>query len=423
MVTLDKIKPGTRMFTLATTDLRYRERWQKRYGLTERQANELWPWHGAALRRPLEMVEACTHRGRESRRIVCRECSGHTEVKVYECRVYGECTIKQRQAGVAGCCDLWCKDYDAGTPEWMERPVPRLSVFRFDRANLSPQINGYRFNASVLRHGGRLFLAWRNAFAGSRLFLTEIADADEGEFSVIKTWPLRLDHQLGRNGQDDPMLFAHRGRLHVAYHGVFTTAQSDRSFKNCVANILYAELVEDGGVFAPGRIYYPDFAGRASWEKSWAFFEHADKLYAIYSFHPFRVLRIDGSNCEEAYRSGWETPWQGGVMRGGAAPVLVGDRYYAWFHGARDVNAVRTYSTGVMTFSADPPFRPLACTRWPVAVPDIRDKPKDCWANVTFVRGAVYEGGVWTVSSGEQDRWTTITRWRGRDIDAALEPV
>lgn len=41
---LSDITPGTRLYELATTNDGYRFRWQERFGLSDEQAQELWPW-------------------------------------------------------------------------------------------------------------------------------------------------------------------------------------------------------------------------------------------------------------------------------------------------------------------------------------------------------------------------------------------
>ncbi len=44
------------------------------------------------------------HRGAEVRRAKCGRCGDRVTLKVFACEVYGECTVGQRVADVAGCC-------------------------------------------------------------------------------------------------------------------------------------------------------------------------------------------------------------------------------------------------------------------------------------------------------------------------------
>lgn len=268
----------------------------------------------------------------------------------------------------------------------------------------------YRFNASVIDYGGRRLLAYRTGWAGARVHVAELGPDGAARRSVVVSG---LGVPGADYGQEDPRLFVHRGRLHVGYTGVEVRPGSGMR-----TGQFYAEL-DDG--LQPVRVYSPHYPGRAVWEKNWAFFSHKDALYAVYSVMPHKVLRVDGDAAAEVAAQDYLPPWSGGHMRGGAPPVLVGDRYYHWFHGRTDPAGV--YNTGVMTFAPDPPFRVLAVTPRPLMTADPTTKPADQYCAVVFACGAVLDGREWLVSYGVHDRWTELATWDATAVDDYLRPV
>jgi hypothetical protein len=54
----------------------------------------------------------CVHRGAIARRLVnCHSCPGDTDIKVFGCAIYRECTIGKQLAGIKCCAS--CGDYEA----------------------------------------------------------------------------------------------------------------------------------------------------------------------------------------------------------------------------------------------------------------------------------------------------------------------
>lgn len=291
-------------------------------------------------------------------------------------------------------------------------PAP-LSVARIDDGMLAPGAAGARFNASLFRRRGALLLAYRTGWDGARCHVARLDEA----LAPRDTTPLDLSHPLAPVGQEDPRLFAHAGRLHVAFCGV------ERAGRRGVrTHQLYARLADD---FRPEAVYAPAYDWRAGWEKNWGFFDHGGDLFAVYSIAPHVVLRIDGDRAEEVARSETRFPWAGGHLRGGAPPVRVGDEYVVWFHGAADpphpmcARGRRRYSVGVYGFEARPPFRVTRMTPGPLLWADPATCPADVWADVAFPCGAVLEGGRWLVSMGVHDRWVDVAGWAAAAVGRA----
>ena len=261
-------------------------------------------------------------------------------------------------------------------------------------------------NASIIRFGGKLFLAYRYRNAGADVWLTEL---DEDTYQPHGPGrKLDLKHFHAQHGREDPRLFIHRDKLHVIYVGVEGKAVGPTSQ-------LIAQLANDGRV---ERRLFLDLPGREKWEKNWAPFEYHGELYAVYSIAPHVIIRIrpDG-RCERAAETPTPHEWSGGHLRGGAAPVRVGDEFFHWFHGRIEEKYGKpTYTTGVYTFEAKPPFRVTRMTSTPVMYGDSRTRPADWFVNNWFPCGAILEGQTWIVSAGEHDQWVNVAEWDAGEI-------
>lgn len=360
---------------------------------------QAWTMEGAR-------ASSCAHLGEYSGQAVkCGTCSGGTRIKVFQCDVHGQCTIAKPVDGIATC---------AGCRQFLARGVMGGKlVKRFDEANLSPGKRGKRFNPSLIEDpttpGGYL-LAYRDGWAGSEIHLIRLG----ADFAPVgESWRLDLRHNQAAYGREDPRLFMHAGRLHIAYIGVVGQRAKIHT------NMLYARLTEDCRV---EEVFAPRLKGRRSWEKNWSFTSHGGELFAIYTVSPHRVLRITGNAAEHAYESPCPIPWKGGEMRGGAAPVLVGNEWWHFFHDRLE-NGVRTYRTGLYTFENALPFKIRRYIPEPIMVADGTTKPADQYAAVVFTCGAVRQGGDWILSSGIHDRYSELTRFSHAELESKLVSV
>lgn len=301
---------------------------------------------------------------------------------------------------------------------WVELPdvgptSRPLRTVALSRKRLHPA--AHQFNCSIQEWRGRLLLAYRTARAGSQL---HVAELDQDTLQPIRTTKLRLSHDRAPGAQEDPRLFTFRGRLYLHFTGVETEHGQAYTCQ------LLARLDDSLKVEA---VWYPDYGGR-TWpmEKNWQFFEHSGELFTVYSMQPHVVLHVpegpDGFTRAYPFRTvDTPLPWAWGAKRGGASPVLVGDEYWCFFHGAKDVAGQRVYSGGAYTFEARPPFAPKRITPQPILLPG--EKTGDCWANVVFPCGAIPRGGKWLVSYGYQDAECRIAEYDHADIEKAMVPV
>ncbi len=262
---------------------------------------------------------------------------------------------------------------------------------------------------------GRLLMAYRYGEPGSRI---AIAVLDPDSYAVLDNIPLNLRHPIeATHGVDDPQLFVHAGRPHVGFIGV------KGPLGPC--SQLYARLDDDS--LDVEEVFYPHYEHRPAWEKNWGFFSPGGELYAVHSIGPAHVIyRIDGNSAYPVYGQANPLPWSGGHRRGGAAPVLVEDRYYSWFHGsewqADKATGASTliYNVGVYTFEPFAPFRPIQQVSKPLVWADCKTKPLTANRSVIFPRGAVLRGDRWLVSVGVHDRHCDILEFSREEVDEAL---
>lgn len=316
-------------------------------------------------------------------------------------RTYRQC---DRGHGVVCACNQCqkCSEFAIAEPYRIHRP---------DKARLSRGTDGNQFNASIIEFEGSTLMAYRTDWRAGRIHIAALDDA----FQPIDTQTLDLTHWQSNHGQDDPRLFIHDRKLNVAFCGV-----EQRNGRRFVHQML-AELSVGADIHVE-RIWYPHLSARREQEKNWAFFSHGGYLHCVYE----TAKTHDVLDVMDSAALGYSTPlrhqWSGGLIRGGASPVLVGGEYYHWFHGVKDVNGFLIYSTGLLTFEADPPFRVTRMTRGPVwtADPSERAVPKK---DVIFPCGAILRGRRWFVSAGHQDKEILIAEFDADEIETLLEPV
>ncbi len=359
-------------------------------------------------------VPPCTKLGAATGETVpCGSCPGSVRLKTFACSVNGRCTVEKAAPGVA-CCRT-CPDRDPPLPVPWTPPVssranalPPLRTTRVHGLVASEKDDG--FNASILRYQGRLLLAYRSGWEGSQILVAELSE----DFQPTRSVPLVIRHQLSRSGREDPRLFVHRGKLHVAFVG-FVAAGGK-------THMLYARLTDGLEV---EHVYAPEYAGRV-WpkEKNWSFFEWSGELFAVYSIAPHVVLHVRGDHAYPFAETAVKLPWGGGHLRGGASPVLVGGEFWHWFHGAQDSAGFRRYSVGVVAFEARPPFRPTRISPAPLLWANDSTVPAEQpHKSITFPCGSVLEGGVWTISAGTHDAWVDVHEWPHAEVERSMVNV
>jgi predicted GH43/DUF377 family glycosyl hydrolase len=165
--------------------------------------------------------------------------------------------------------------------------------------------------------------------------------------------------------------------------------------------------------------------GRNPWEKNHQPFEYDGELYAVYSVRPYRVLRIRGNKTEWVHDNECKAVWQPNTeIRGGAAPVLIGDEWWSFMHSRIEPpGAARVYWMGLYTFDAKPPFAIKRYIPKPILWANMATKPADQYAHAIFPCGAILDGDEWIISAGEHDRWSVIHFIKNSDLESQLIEV
>lgn len=336
----------------------------------------------------------------------CSTCAGRVQIKLRSCTLHGKCTEATLLPQVA-CCQI-CNDRTESVGYEPLRVGPD-EVVRLT----NDEIGRHKyFNCSILEFGGKTLLAVRQGWSGANIAICEL---DPETLRPRRTTEIFPTHDLCHAGREDPRLFVHRDHLHVYFAGV----QKERGkliVHPMVSRLEWPDLhVEDTWLLEYGQ--------RQPWEKNWGMISHDSELYAVHTIAPHLVLHlVDGKEGFPFARHEWQPKWAGGMLRGGAAPILVGDEYYSFFHGALDQkgNPKRVYTIGLYTFSAKPPFKPLRYTPEPILWPNNDDRPEGLGISVAFPCGAILRGDRWLVSYGYHDRWCEIASFDARDIERAM---
>ena len=249
--------------------------------------------------------------------------------------------------------------------------------------------------------------AFRNGWSGSNIYIAELDD----QFKPTERWAkLELGKKGAAVGREDPRLFRLNGKLHCMYTG----------YSGKVTNVLFARINEE--TLKVEDVFFPQIPGRRSWEKNICMFDYQGVAHGIYSINPHKILRIEGHKAEWAYETPFKGTWSGGVMRGGACPVMHNGEWYHFFHGAYDIGGRRRYCTGVYCFRAEPPFDILRYTPEPIDEADLERK-HDNWSDVLFIGGALFKDGRWVTSAGIHDRHSEIRFYSQADIEDQLVHV
>lgn len=364
------------------------------------------------LLRSLPLAKQCSHNTGENGRAK----AGCTTCVTYGCSLKG--TVR-----VSDC--VYCTDYvrqDQRTTDstYLENSKPATEIsthenraggagiswpgnIRFDHANLFPgEVPGMRFNCSIIESGDGFIFAFRNGWAGSRLYLCRLTS----DFKPVeKSW---AKLQLPAGGQEDPRLFRLNGVLHLWYICYF---RNKTSVRFCRIN-EETLTVEDE--------FFPQIPHRQPWEKNHSYFDYQGIAHAVYTVSPHKIIRVEGNNCQHAYNTPYPGSWSGGAMRGGASPVLHNGEYYHFFHGAYDsVKGRRRYCTGVYTFRSEPPFDVLRFTPHPIDQADL-ERHHDNWCDVLFIGGSLYRNGMWVTANGIHDRWSEIRQYPSDWVESQL---
>lgn len=149
-----------------------------------------------------------------------------------------------------------------------------------------------------------------------------------------------------------------------------------------------------------------------------------DKLHCLYTSDPWLVVEFGNSWREQTHHVAEGVTWKYGIVRGGTPPVLVGDRYYSFFHSSLPWRGrFRRYYMGAVAFSSKPPYMPLFWTQEPLLVGSQNDFWKQRKPLVVFPCGAVMEDGKWLVTFGINDLKSGWVEIPHEELQQRLDPI
>lgn len=235
-----------------------------------------------------------------------------------------------------------------------------------DRLKDSPR----HWNNGLFEYRGRLWMCYRyHLMAASGRCKTAICPIDEKTLQPSgPSQMLELPEKNGDEHQEDARLFCFRGEPYVSYTEM-TGYRPGVDFR-CV--MKYARLKLTGKKWSVVESWMPSY-GKNDWtskEKNWVFFEHAERLYCVYSGDPEHVvLEIDRGRVVNEYRTP-RAVWEWGVFRGGTPPIRNADgNFLAIFHSSIANEAPPHYTryfAGAYLFEGAPPFRILGISPRPI---------------------------------------------------------
>ncbi len=346
---------------------------------------------------PTPTNTSCVRRGPFLKMVECPSCTGNVQLKVFKCSVHGQCAIgKVPDPSVKSCSN--CPDRRTDWPK------------QYDEGNLWVGIPGKRFNPSIVKWRDHYAFIIRNGWKGSDLF---IGFLDKNFEPIGEPRKLDLSHPDCNYGREDPRLLVHNDRLTLVFTGVVGGSRILHT------NVLVAIISDNLRIES---VYCPYIEGRNLWEKNHMYFSQKENLWAVYSINPHRVMRIVDGKGEWSYEEKGPK-WNGGELRGGAPPVLVGDEYWSFCHDRIFLKNMITYRTVLYTFSAKPPFRPMRIIPTPILTANQSTKPQDQYCACVWAAGAVRDGDDWVVAHGIHDRWTELHKFSHHELESLLRKI
>lgn len=272
-----------------------------------------------------------------------------------------------------------------------------------------PGSSGKRFNAGLLRRPAGWLLAYREGTYPARIGLAELSP----QWEVRNNWLLDLNYRSVLSFED-PRLITWDRKTMIACSGY-----EDVCVKPAVCHQMLGELVA-GQVRNLQPLRFP---WKQHEEKNWQLFAKGDRLFAVYSICPHRIVEILGRQATPVCQTHWSARINEHHLRGGAPPVLHDGRYYSFCHSMSRVGRRRLYRLYLYTFDVFAPFAPRHVCRAPLFEPRLQDVQRGNGWNVIFPVGAAFHDSCWWITCGYQDCWTIVLKFKAGDIERSLVKI
>ena len=226
----------------------------------------------------------------------------------------------------------------------------------------------------------------------------------------------------------DPRLIRLQGRLFIYWNSGWHEPRNHQFLQELDERSLHPvgtprELVLEG-------------AERRKLEKNWMLFESGDRVLAVYSVQPHRVLacELSGTNdivCRDLACVEWSPmayPACHGGIRGGAPPQSAGGLLWSFCHTVHDGPDGYVYRAVAYAFSQRPPFSPsqapfaslpLYHGRLP-ARRHVRLNP--AVGEVIYPCGAIRVNDQWVISWGLNDETCAVSTLSEDTVHSTVSP-
>ena len=265
---------------------------------------------------------------------------------------------------------------------------------------------------------GRVILATRDSWGHSRIGLWHLTNPEpdwSGEWVVEPIGSFASNHPEAPR-LEDPRLFWHLGPGgNVQLHAMLNLPDA---YPPKVVRVGYVRFDLGLKRIEHTEIFTSPEGNR--YEKNWMPLSVAGDLWWVYQTKPEHVV-MSGDRV-------WRTPnplvWKGGVIRGGAPPVRMGNVFYHFFHGCMKRTQGSVYTVGCCVFEGRPPFRVLRQTPVPLIYPDLPAPGEDVVKRyVVWPGGAVPHAGHWHLALGIDDTFCRVVRIPFGAVEDALSDI
>lgn len=257
-------------------------------------------------------------------------------------------------------------DYTSGEDLFPEIDVQGFPIARIANNDLYGREHTPRFNASIIRHNGKLLLSYRQYDPRQANHMT-IALSELGE----DFQPTGVHYPLNLKGIGSVNLFEDARLTHIGeelWLGYTEVAFLNIKQKwNRVSHISqhFCRLNDDFTCEDPITLDYG--FNFTKWEKNWTWFESDGHLYCCYDPTNNTVLAVSrksGTVLTEYVND--KCYWPYGHFRGGTSPILYEGAFLSFVHGSTTESIQdRRYYVAAYLFDPEPPFKPIAVSRVP----------------------------------------------------------
>jgi predicted GH43/DUF377 family glycosyl hydrolase len=276
--------------------------------------------------------------------------------------------------------------------------------------NLLAPKESVRFNGSIIRHNGKILLAYRRYHPRSGKTTIAISELRD-DFHPLKYYDCDLASKSPDFIQEDCRLFHFNGDLWISYTEIdkgLWDSTNRREIYQC-----HAKLEFDGVRYYSNETHRPCYGNNIGGvEKNWTYFQHNDSLWACYDPSRQEFIKLNPSGNEMLDTSiGDRLHYPFGYLRGGTPPVWLESEksFLSFWHGSSQNEWLqRRYYMGAMLID------PLSMT-----ITHVSEKPivfgskyelfcGDGNGMCVFPMGAIRNGDLWHVSCGINDTYNAI---------------